>query len=145
MGDYSRSQYWDNYEEAPDQNWKQEAMENAIRRYLSGPDSPLSPHPPYSPTPDDDPIHQHFFPTPNFQSMPLHYQRSFLDSQMYARRVGQRTSGHISEYRDQIFHLSQAALCRELEYSCGQISLACAGSTHPISLTYSSNPFYYFW
>ena len=79
MGDYSRSQYCDNYEEAPDQNWKQEAMENAIRRYLSGPDSPLSPHPPYSPTPDDDPIHQHFFPTPNFQSMPLHYQRSFLD------------------------------------------------------------------
>jgi hypothetical protein len=115
MGDYSRSQYWDNCEEAPDQNWKQEAMENAIRRYLSGPDSPLSPHPPYSPTPDDDPIHQHFFPTPNFQSMPLHYQRSFLDSQMYVRRVGQRTSGHISEYRDQIFHLSQAALCRELE------------------------------
>ena len=34
---------------------------------------------------------------------------------MYARRMGQRTSGHISEYRDQIFHLSQAALCRELE------------------------------
>jgi hypothetical protein len=47
MGDYSRSQYWDNYEEDPDQNWKQEAMENAIRRYLSGPNSPLSrsPHP----------------------------------------------------------------------------------------------------
>ena len=35
---------------------------------------------------------------------------------MYARRVGQRNSEDISQYRDQIFHLSQAALCRELEH-----------------------------
>ena len=61
MDDYSRSHFWDKVEEAPDQNWKQEAMESRIHRYLSGPESTLSPHPPYSPTPDDDPIHQHFF------------------------------------------------------------------------------------
>jgi hypothetical protein len=54
MGDYSRSQFWDELEEAPEENWKQEYMESAIRRYLSRPDSP---HPPSSPTPDDDPIH----------------------------------------------------------------------------------------
>ena len=34
---------------------------------------------------------------------------------MYARRVGQRGAEDTSQYRDQIFHLSQAALCRELE------------------------------
>ena len=58
MGDYSRSHFWDELDEAPEENWKQAYMENAIRRYLSGPDSP---HPPSSPTPDDDPIHQQFF------------------------------------------------------------------------------------
>ena len=45
MGDYSRSQFWDELDEAPEENWKQEYMENAIRRYLSRPDSP---HPPSS-------------------------------------------------------------------------------------------------
>jgi hypothetical protein len=38
-----------------------------------------------------------------------------MNSMMYARRVGQQNSEDISQYRDQIFHLSQAALCRELE------------------------------
>ena len=45
MSDFSRSRFWEDQDEdssgdAPDQNWKLEAMENAIRRYLSGPDSP---------------------------------------------------------------------------------------------------------
>ena len=34
---------------------------------------------------------------------------------MYARRVGQRSAETTGQYRDQIFYLSQAALCRELE------------------------------
>ena len=35
---------------------------------------------------------------------------------MYARRVGQQNSEDIFQYRDQIFHLSQTALFRELEH-----------------------------
>ena len=72
-------------------------MENAIQRYLSGPDSPLSPHPPYSPTPDDDPVHQQFFrPPPHLR--PQHYHQSHMNSMMYARRVGQQNSEDISQY-----------------------------------------------
>ena len=112
MGDFSRSQFWDELDEAPEENWKQGYMEDAIRRYLSRPESP---HPPCSPTPDDDPVHQKFFhPLPPHRR-PQHYHQSYLDSMMYARRVGQRNSEDISQYRDQIFHLSQVALCRELE------------------------------
>ena len=110
MGDYSRSQFWDEREEAPEENLKQEFMENAIRRYLSTPESP---HPPSSPTPDDDPVQQQFFrPLPPHRRPP-HYHQSYLDSMMYARRVGQRNSEDVAQYRDQIFHLSQVALCRE--------------------------------
>ena len=35
---------------------------------------------------------------------------------LYARRVGQRNSEDIFQYRDQILHISQVALCRELEH-----------------------------
>ena len=119
MGDFSRSLYWDDDEEYSEENWQQGAMDRAYHRYLSQPDSPPSPHPPYTPTPEDDPIHsptrghgQHYFKQTH---IPTHYRRSYFDSLMYARRVGQRNAEDTGQYRDQIFHLSQAALCRELE------------------------------
>ena len=120
MGDFSRSQYWEDDEEYSEENWQQGAMDRAYQRFLSQSDSPTSPHPPYSPTPEDDPIHsptrghgQHFFKQNTH--IPTHYRRSYFDSLMYARRVGQRGAEDTSQYRDQIFHLSQAALCRELK------------------------------
>jgi len=120
MGDFSRSQYWEDDEESSEENWQQGAMDRAYQRFLSQSDSPISPNPPYTPTPEDDPIHsptrghgQHFFKQNTH--IPTHYRRSYFDSLMYARRVGQRGAEDTSQYRDQIFHLSQAALCRELE------------------------------
>jgi len=122
MGDFSRSLYWEEDEEYSEENWQQGAMDRAYHRYLSQPDSPPSPHPPYTPTPEDDPIHsptrghgQHSFHRLPWRSIPAYYRQSYSDSLMYARRVGQRNSEEISEYRDQIFHLAQAALCLELE------------------------------
>ena len=122
MGDFSRSLYWDDEEEYSKENWQQGALDSACRRYLSQPDSPPSPHPPYTPTSEDGPIHsptrghgQHFFKQAPLGSIPTHYRRSYFDSLMYARRVGQRNAEDTAKYRDQMFHLSQAALCRELE------------------------------
>jgi hypothetical protein len=119
MGDFSRSLYWEEDEEYSEENWQQGAMDRAYSRYISQPDSPPSPNPPYIPTPEDDPVHsptrghgQHFFQRSH---TPTHYRRSYFDSLMYARRVGQRSAETTGQYRDQIFHLSQAALCRELE------------------------------
>ena len=123
MGDFSRSQFWDELDEAPEENWKQSYMEDAIRRYLSRPESP---HPPCSPTPDDDPVHQHFFhPLPPHRR-PQHYHQSYLDSMMYARRVGQRNSEDISQF----FSKSNSFDYSAYKCACNQFSLVSSNLIH---------------
>ena len=121
MGDFSRSNFWECREEtysSDEDNSGQIRMERAMRAYDSG---PRSPHTPLSQTPDDDPIFYRsppgppFFPLQPFSSVPLHYRNTHQSTLRSARRSGRRVPSNLEEYKDQIFHTSQAALCLVLE------------------------------
>ena len=89
-----------------------------MRAYDSG---PRSPHTPLSQTPDDDPIFYRsppgppFFPLQPFLSVPLQYRNTHQCALRSARRSGRRVPSNLEEFKDQIFHTSQAALCLVLE------------------------------
>ena len=94
MGDLSRSNFWECREEtysSDEENSGQVRTEMAMRVYDSG---PRSPHPPLSPTPDDDPIFYRsppgplFFPLPPFPSNPLQYSDTHQNALRSARRAG---------------------------------------------------------
>ena len=119
MGDFSRSLYWDEEEEYSEENWQQGAMDSAIHndRYLSGPESPPSPH--ISPLPEDDPVFhrspqdRHYFPLPPYSSVPMHYRQTYQSTLRDVRRAGRRGSATLEEYKDQIFqHVSGCVVLR---------------------------------
>ena len=80
-------------------------MENTVRLYLSGLDSPPSP---IFQRPSSVP---HSFDRHPWHSLPAYYGKSYSDSPMYARQVGKRNS----EETFGSIGIKYAALCIELE------------------------------